>query len=269
MKKTVICLAILTMMSAAVSCGNTGNNGTLENSQKTTTSSAVTTAAPEASKAEKTTAANVSAKSETENKAKDTEQNAPTFNESDRLFGGYVATQGDDLNLRNEPFPTADIIDTIPNGTQIDIYSCGRAGWYCTVFKGKSGYVSADYIKEIESYDAGTETANIYGYYPVTEQPRTSIAVSDLEGTWTCGDDTITFHDCSWNAGKFEMKTTYYDIQGNVLLEYTLTPDNMEEMWYTLYNKEGAFVTAFHAESGIQLTDIYAGQSGDPHYTRK
>ena len=192
------------------------------------------------------------------------------LNEADRLFGGYVETQGDTLNLRKEPFTTADILAAIPSGTQIDVYSCGKTDWYCTSYNGKTGYVSAEYVKAIKSSDQiiGSDTANSYGYYSVIEQPKTSMAVSDLTGTWHCGDDTITFYNCSWGTGNFDMKTSETSVQGNVYLEYSLSPDNIRTIWYNLYDNNGTFVIGFYAGSGIQLTDIYAGQSGEPHYTR-
>jgi len=159
MKKMISCIAILTMLASMVSCGSTDNSGTSENvSKSSTTTSAVTTTA-DTSKEEKTTAANATEKSKDSAKndtsAKDSGENTLVLNEADRLFGAYVDTQGDVLNLRNEPFPTADIIATIPDKTQINIYSCGKADWYCTSYNGKSGYVSAKYIKEIESSDQG------------------------------------------------------------------------------------------------------------------
>ena len=162
MKKMISCLAILTMLASMVSCGSTENGGTSENvktSSKTTTSAAVTTTADASKDNETTTATKAadnskdSAKNETS--ANDAANSNLELKEEDRLFGGYVDTKGDDLNLRNEPFPTADIIAAIPDKTQIDIYSCGKAGWYCTRYNGKSGYVSADYIKEIGSDDQG------------------------------------------------------------------------------------------------------------------
>ena len=159
MKKMISCLAILTMLASMVSCGSTENGGTSENTAPTK-AAVTTTAEAGAAKDEKTTtAANGAEKSKdtakADTSAKDSEQSNMVLKEEDRLFGAYVDTQGDGLNLRNEPFPTADIITTIPDKTQIDIYSCGKAGWYCTSYNGKSGYVSADYIKEIGSDDQG------------------------------------------------------------------------------------------------------------------
>ena len=163
MKKMISCLAILTMLASMVSCGSTESDGTSENARSSskTTTSAATTSEAGASKDDKTVTTVVKAEDQskdsakTETSANDAANSNLELKEEDRLFGGYVDTKGDVLNLRNEPFPTADVICTIPDKTQIDIYSCGRAGWYCTSYNGKSGYVSADYIKEIESSDQG------------------------------------------------------------------------------------------------------------------
>ena len=158
MKKMISCLAILTMLASMVSCGSTESGGTSDNTAPT--KAAVTTTTVETSKDEKTTTAAKAAENSKDSAKADTSANDAAnsdlaLKEEDRLFGAYVDTQGDVLNLRNEPFPTADIIATIPDKTQIDIYSCGKAGWYCTIYNGKSGYVSADYIKEIGSDDQG------------------------------------------------------------------------------------------------------------------
>ncbi|MCR4638806.1 SH3 domain-containing protein [Ruminococcus sp.] len=168
MKKMISCLAILTMLSSMVSCGNTENGGTHENlisSSKITTSAAETTTAGSAKDEKTTTAAKTAEKSKDTAKTETSVNDAAISNfelkEEDRLFGAYVDTKGDGLNLRNEPFPTADIIATIPDKTQIDIYSCGKAGWYCTSYNGKSGYVSADYVKEIQDYEPQENTQKL------------------------------------------------------------------------------------------------------------
>lgn len=82
------------------------------------------------------------------------------------LFGGYVATKTDDLNLRSKPDQSAKVVAKIPTGTQLMIYASGTEGWYWTEYNGKSGYVSAKYIREIEAYDPGvspdSEQVSVY-----------------------------------------------------------------------------------------------------------
>ena len=164
MKKMISCLAILTMLASMVSCRSTESGGTSDNTAPT--KAAVTTTVAETSKDEKTTTASNGAENSKDTTKNDTSANDETnstlvLKEEDRLFGAYVDTQGDVLNLRNEPFPTADIITTIPDKTQIDIYSCGKAGWYCTSYDGKSGYVSAEYIQKIQDYEPQETTQEL------------------------------------------------------------------------------------------------------------
>lgn len=208
MKKMFFCLAILTMLISMVSCGSTENGGTSES--KATTKVAVTTIADSA-KDEKTatTAANGAEKSKDSAKSETTANDAANSNldlkEEERLFGGYVDTQGDVLNLRNEPFPTADIIGTIPDKTQIDVYSCGKADWYCTSYNGKSGYVSADYIKEIESY-MGNASAGIN----VAPAPTVAEAV-EIRDALNFADELMT--SCGLNT---DTTQEYVSENGNI-----------------------------------------------------
>lgn len=208
MKKIISCLAILTMLASMVSCGSTESGGTSDNTVPT--KAAVTTTVAETSKDEKTTtAAKVAEKSKdsakNETSANDTAKSELVLKEEDRLFGGYVDTQGDVLNLRNEPFQTADIIATIPDKTQIDIYSCGRADWYCTSYNGKSGYVSADYIKAIESY-MGNASAGIHG----ASEPTVAEAIEIR--------DALTFADRLMTSAGLNTDTTqeYVSENGNI-----------------------------------------------------
>lgn len=194
--------------------------------------------------------------------------NSQAANANVRLFGGYVSTESDALNLRSEPNTNASIIAQIPSGTQVNVYACDTNGWYKVDFAGKIGYASAEFIKEIETDSNFLDTANKYGYYPVSEQPQTSISVGDLTGTWHDGDDTLTFYNCNWSSGEFDMYKTGAYTHGIVRLEYSVNPDGTHNMWYNLYDNSNEFVIGFRTESGIQLTDIYAGQSGFPHYTR-
>ena len=70
--------------------------------------------------------------------------------------------------------------------------------------------------------------------------------------------------------GKFNLYSSDGSVTaGDVQLEYNLTPDGKsKEKWFNLYSTDGAFVTGFGAAGEIPLNDLYAGQSGDPHYSR-
>ena len=234
MKKMIYCLAMLTMLASMVSCGSTENVGTSENvisSPKITTSVAATTAEAVASKAKKTTTAANATEKPTE-KAKDTEvadtsandseQSTIVLNEEERLFGAYVDTQGDVLNLRNEPFPTAEVIATIPDKTQIDIYSCGRADWYCTIYNGTSGYVRAEYIKEIPAYESQqeliTDISELVGqwkYQIAPEGKNVSAGVTDNGTIDIKSDSTYIYTDLDGNTHSGTVKVDYDTFGGD------------------------------------------------------
>lgn len=68
--------------------------------------------------------------------------------EEARQFG-IVATQKTGLNLRQSPTTKSSILSEIPKGTKIPIYE-ESDGWMKTVYSGKTGWVSADYINRVE-----------------------------------------------------------------------------------------------------------------------
>lgn len=266
MKKVISCLVMLTMLASMVSCGNTEKGGTSESvisSSKTTTSSAATTAEASASKDEKTTTASNGAEkskdtAKTDTSAKDSEQTTMVLNEEDRLFGAYVDTQGDGLNLRNEPFPTADIIATIPDKTQIDIYSCGKAGWYCTSYNGKSGYVSADYIKEIQDYEPQENTQEL-----ITD-------ISELVGQWKyqIAPEGMNITAGVTDNGTIDIKSdgtyTYTDLDGNthsgtVKVDYDTFGGDYSVPFFAFYEGDQFFIGCYCHESH---SDVYMTGNG-------
>ena len=236
MKKLVTCIAILTMMASMVSCGTVDSSETSgkTSASGTTVSTEETaeTTAPDEKKAEETTTAPAADKAETkttektESPAKEAEKEVLVLNENDRLFGGYVDTNGDDLNLREEPFTTAEVIGSIPNGTQIDVYSCGKAGWYITSFNGKTGYISAEYVKEIESYDPQADVADIknlvgqWTYQVATDNKTVDISSKD-NGTITVKEDsTYTYTDLDGNTHSGTIKVDYEEYSNGDKVPY-------------------------------------------------
>ena len=259
MKKIISCLAILTMLASMVSCGSTESGTVSESTAPTKT--AVTTAA-DASKDENTTTA-----AKAEDNSKDSAKSETSANEAansnldlkeDRLFGGYVDTQGDVLNLRNEPFPTADILAEIPNGTQIDIYSCGKAGWYCTIYNGKSGYVSADYIKEIPDFEPQENTREY-----VTD-------ISELVGQWKyqTAPEGMNITAGTTDNGTIDIKSDgtyiYTDLDGNthsgtVKVDYDTFGENYRIPFFAFYEGDQFFIGCYCHESH---SDVYMEGNG-------
>lgn len=58
---------------------------------------------------------------------------------------GIVTTQSSNLNMRDEPSSTANIIDRIPKGTRIAILGEDN-GWYLISYNGKQGYVFSNFV---------------------------------------------------------------------------------------------------------------------------
>ena len=297
MKRKIAMLAMLSIFTAsAVSCTSDVNIATQpqENvSASATTAVGETTAAnaettqADAAAVQNNTEAQAAPSEKTENTPtpvpqnnntaglKDEGQTNPVINPEFYLFGGHVATQKDDLNMRKEPNTNSEVLDKIPNGTQLDIYSCDVNGWYQVIFNNKKGFVSAEYIKEIEDYDGGASPvpqANQYGFYPVINPPASSISVASLSGTWkSAGDIPETleiFNGSDIYSGSFTWTgSDGYTFSGYINLEYTEDHGN-QQFFYTFYDNSGALWYAFGATGEVPLNDIYAGQSGDPHFIR-
>ena len=65
---------------------------------------------------------------------------------------GEVATQSGPLNLRDEPDLTGTRIAQIPKGERINVlWGEPRDGWLWAQWGGRTGYVSAQYVRDIES----------------------------------------------------------------------------------------------------------------------
>ncbi|MBR1432495.1 SH3 domain-containing protein [Ruminococcus sp.] len=203
MKKMITCLAILTMLSTMVSCGiddigeTSGSTpdiitstssletaGTKSSEPETEAAETAPTAAKEKTEAkapanaendEATAAAPAADNAQPKAPANEAPKEPLVLNENERLFGGYVDTKGGDLNMREEPFTSAEVIGSIPDGTQINVFSCGKAGWYATSFNGKTGYISADFVNEIPSDNTGyflTDISELVGQWKYQVAPE-------------------------------------------------------------------------------------------------
>ena len=111
---------------------------------------------------------------------------------------------------------------------------------------------------------------NEYGFYPFPDPPASSISVASLSGTWYCDDSVIVIKNGSdlYN-GTFLLTDTNGTSEGYIKLEYTLEPDDTRLFWFTFYKNDGTFWNAFGATGEIPLNDLYAGQSGEPHFVRR
>lgn len=225
MKKHLIIIAMLGILAAMTGCGVTENDGTSENVVTVTTTvsaeattEAATTKADKKEAAATATEAETKAAEKTETAAEGAGTSNPVIGQDTYLFGGYVSTQSGDLNMRDKPDINGNVIASIPNKTQIDVYSCSTNGWYATNFKGKTGYISADYVKEIESYDPQVNTADIsnlvgqWNYQVAAENKTVDVSARD-NGTITVKEDsTYTYTDLDGNthSGTVELKYEEY-----------------------------------------------------------
>ncbi len=260
MKKMITCLAILTMLSTMVSCGIDDVGETFGSTPDIITStSSPETAGTKSSEpeTEATETAHAAAEEKTEAKAPANAENdeataaapaadnaqpkapepteAPAneapkeplvLNENERLFGGYVDTKGGDLNMREEPFTSAEVIGSIPDGTQINVFSCGKAGWYATSFNGKTGYISADFVNEIPSDNTGyflTDISELVGqwkYQVAPEGMNITAGVTDNGIIDIKGDSTYVYTDLEGKTHSGTVRVDYDTFGGDYRIPF-------------------------------------------------
>lgn len=116
-------------------------------------------------------------------------------------------------------------------------------------------------------------TPNAYGYYEETNLPASGVSVAALAGSWVdngIGTEilTVSVSDDLYK-GNFSFRNDEGKVTtGYVKLEYSFTPDDQKEYWYTFYQDDGTLWNAFGVDGSIPLNVIYAGQSGDLSFTR-
>ncbi len=200
-----------------------------------------------------------------------------TYPFGDPLFGGYVASDSA-IKLYRESDESSDVLREIESGTQIEIYECGTEGWYMTAIAKADGtdeydvgYVKAEYIAEISAYDMdGAEgEPDEYGFYELPDPPAAGVSVASLSGTWKDESTEIVIKEGSdiYN-GTFLLTDANGTSEGYIKLRYMLNPDDTKTFWYAFYKNDGTLWNAFCVSGDIPLNDLYAGQSGEPHFVR-
>lgn len=289
MKKMITCLAILTMLSTMVSCGiddigeTSGSTPDIITSTSSPETAGTKSSEPET---EATKTAPAAAEEKTEAKAPANAENdeataaapaadnaqpkAPAneapkkplvLNENERLFGGYVDTKGGDLNMREEPFTSAEVIGSIPDGTQINVFSCGKAGWYATSFNGKTGYISADFVNEIPSDNTGyflTDISELVGqwkYQVAPEGMNITAGVTDNGIIDIKGDSTYVYTD-------LEGKTH----SGTVRVDYDTFGGDYRIPFFAFYEGDEFFIGCYCQN---EHSDVYVtGNGGESQIVR-
>ncbi len=67
------------------------------------------------------------------------------FNTPQNIFTATVATNGSNLNIRSGPSTASPIIGSIPNGSEVTVFSVDN-GWAVISYNSFTGYVSAMYL---------------------------------------------------------------------------------------------------------------------------
>lgn len=62
------------------------------------------------------------------------------------VFNGIVAAGGSNLNIRDYPSTSGQIIGSIPDGARLTIYGDVGNGWYVVHYNGVTGYASSQFI---------------------------------------------------------------------------------------------------------------------------
>ena len=115
---------------------------------------------------------------------------------------------------------------------------------------------------------------NADGFYDPVLLPASSISVTGLCGIWKNADGSGEQFEItegrSLSHGRFILTDANgKEVRGDVRIQYLVNQGGVKEYCYTFYEDSGVFRFAVHAESTIQLTDLYGYQSGEPHFIRQ
>lgn len=119
-------------------------------------------------------------------------------------YGTGIVT-ADSLRMRSQPNTKSDILTKAPEGSQVELLSGEENGWYKVSYKGKEGYMSAEWLKVVTTADASEQkTAGVVNAGPlnVRSGPGTGydrigslkegsvVTILETSGGWykiTCG----------------------------------------------------------------------------------
>ncbi|HRR76193.1 MAG TPA: hypothetical protein P5191_05180 [Ruminococcus sp.] len=122
------------------------------------------------------------------------------------------------------------------------------------------------------AFSKAEDTANEYGFYPYTEDPRegaASIAVIDIEGEWITGQFAFSVFGCDRLNGRFIAETEGGNKEGYVKLEYTLEDNDSKQLWYNFYADDGSLYKSFRATDDIPVNVLYDEAHPSEAITRK
>lgn len=192
----------------------------------------------------------------------------------DNVRGGSISAEPS-AKLMSGTHSYAEVLTEIPNGTQVNYYPVpDGAGWCVVNYQEKIGYVEAGYIKEIESYDAGTGSISaIVGEWRYQEQDMQTGDVYDDAGYVTVeADGTYIYQPKDGSLRKRGTVKTAYDEHpdGSRNAYFTFTENESGTSWIGTDgcepNGKGAFYIGNGATARLfpreRRTDDYADYVG-------
>ena len=155
MKKQIITIAVLGTLLALTGCGTDGEVTELNVTENSGTE-AVTTVAETTAVSESAAETAGTTKSATEAVSETKSEETAKLGEG--IFGGSVTA---DTAVKSKPDAGSETLITIPSDTQIGVHESGKDGWFMTEFQGKTGYIPADSVREIQPYDPSLGGDNV------------------------------------------------------------------------------------------------------------
>lgn len=119
-------------------------------------------------------------------------------------YGTGIVT-ADSLRMRSKPSTNSDVLTNAPEGSEVELLSGEENGWYKVSYKGKEGYMSAEWVKVVSTANASAQkTSGVVNAGPlnVRSGPGTKydrvgslkegavVTILETSGDWykiTCG----------------------------------------------------------------------------------
>lgn len=202
-------------------------------------------------------------------------------NWSEVKFGVYkVVTPGSALNLRAEPTTLSDVLDSIPDNTQLEITKV-KSGWGYTTYNNIKGWVSLDFVEfvsalaEIKSLSITTQPTKTRYYIGEKLNPHGMTVVANYSDG---SQKTITDYTYSTTpfqtVGKNDIVINYKEITATVAVDVLSNPEIKISDAYGIYGNNitvpitvtadsyignGEFVIAYDS-SVLEFTDYSIGE---------
>ncbi len=160
------------------------------------------------------------------------------------------------VNMREKRSTDSDIITTLKAGTEVTIYGTSKDGWFKVKSKGKTGYVSKEYIvsdkskveKEDDKTDTTAKTRTAYAKTKVNMRKKRSTD-SDIITTLKAGTK-ITIYGTSKN-GWFKIK--YKGKTGYVSKEYIVSDKSKVEKEDSQASSTASGKRTAYAKTGVNM----------------